>query len=241
MATILIPVQGSEEVVEVSCADLPDDANDIVDILQAEMAPLDLWLKFAVEYYKQGKLEQFKLLLDPLVELEAQGALYDQFGTEPAVKTQFIAILNALAGYHMVGATRERDKQRKKAGFDQAKKYYDAADIIDVKDGRAMLGVAVLDLCQGQLVKAEKRLDLAAQFYHGAKSGNVPALLGAVASRRPSGPARPTGLMAAASGREASGGRGLGARPRPLSRTQRAGPCAEAAHRPLPPPPSPLP
>jgi RNA polymerase-associated protein CTR9 len=194
MATILIPVQGSEEVVEVSCADLPDDANDIVDILQAEMAPLDLWLKFAVEYYKQGKLEQFKLLLDPLVELEAQGALYDQFGTEPAVKTQFIAILNALAGYHMVGATRERDKQRKKAGFDQAKKYYDAADVIDVKDGRAMLGVAVLDLCQGQLVKAEKRLDLAAQFYHGAKSGNVPALLGAVVSKRPSGPARPTRL-----------------------------------------------
>ena len=62
MSTILIPVQGSEEVVEVSCAELPDDANYIVAILQAEMAPLDLWLKFAVEYYKQGRLEQFKLL-----------------------------------------------------------------------------------------------------------------------------------------------------------------------------------
>ena len=179
---INIPVRDSDEFVEVNADELPDDPDEILDILKGEMAPLDLWLRVAVEYYKQGKLEQFKLLLDPLVELEAQGALYDQFGTEPAVKTQFIAILNALAGYHMVGATRERDKQRKKAGFDQAKKYYDAADIIDVKDGRAMLGVAVLDLCQGQLVKAEKRLDLAAQFYHGAKSGNVPALLGAVAS-----------------------------------------------------------
>lgn len=172
--SILIPVQGSEEVVEVQVSELPDDANDIVDILQAEMAPLDLWLKFAVEYYKQGKLEQFKLLLDPLVELEMQGALYDQFGNDPSVKKQFIAILNCLAAYHMVGATRERDKQKKKAGFDQAKKYYDSADVIDARDGRAILGVAILDLCKGELVKAEKRLDLAAKW----SAGNVPALLG---------------------------------------------------------------
>jgi tetratricopeptide (TPR) repeat protein len=228
MSTILIPVQGSEEVVEVSCAELPDDANDIVDILQAEMAPLDLWLKFAVEYYKQGRLEQFKLLLDPLVELESQGALYDQFGREPAVKKQFIAILNALAAYHMVGATRDRDKQKKKAGFDQAKKYYDAADVIDVKDGRAMLGVAVLDLCQGNLVKAERRLDLAAQFYQGAKSGNVPALLGAAASKRASGPAQSP---------RAPSPRALGERPRALSRTQHGGPPVPRHHPPLPPPP----
>lgn len=172
--SILIPVQNSAEVVEVAVSALPDDANDIVDILQAEMAPLDLWLKFAVEYYKQGKLEQFKLLLDPLVELEGQGALYDQFGNDPSVKRHFLTILNTLAAYHMVGATRERDKVKKKAGFDTAKKYYDHADVIDIKDGRATLGVAVLDLCRGDLVKAEKRLDLAAEW----SRESVPAMLG---------------------------------------------------------------
>jgi len=172
--SILIPVQNSAEVVEVAVSALPDDANDIVDILQAEMAPLDLWLKFAVEYYKQGRLEQFKLLLDPLVELEGQGALYDQFGNDPSVRRHFLTILNTLAAYHMVGATRERDKVKKKAGFDTAKKYYDHADVIDIKDGRATLGVAVLDLCRGDLVKAEKRLDLAAEW----SRESVPAMLG---------------------------------------------------------------
>ena len=40
--------------------------------VQAELAPIDLWLRFAVEYYKQGRSEQFKTLLQPLLELEQQ-------------------------------------------------------------------------------------------------------------------------------------------------------------------------
>jgi len=46
--SILIPVHGSDEFVSVSISGLPKDANDIVDILKAELAPLDVWLKFAV-------------------------------------------------------------------------------------------------------------------------------------------------------------------------------------------------
>lgn len=45
---ILIPVHGSDECVRVNVSELPKDANDIVDILKAELAPLDVWLKFAV-------------------------------------------------------------------------------------------------------------------------------------------------------------------------------------------------
>jgi hypothetical protein len=45
---ILIPVHGSDESVRVNVSELPKDANDIVDILKAELAPLDVWLKFAV-------------------------------------------------------------------------------------------------------------------------------------------------------------------------------------------------
>jgi len=51
MATIEIPVRGSENlVVGVPTNDLPDDADDILDILKGELAPLQLWLKFAVIY-----------------------------------------------------------------------------------------------------------------------------------------------------------------------------------------------
>lgn len=46
--SLLIPVRGSDENVEVFIDELPEDADDILAILQAEIAPLDIWLKFAV-------------------------------------------------------------------------------------------------------------------------------------------------------------------------------------------------
>lgn len=48
MACVYIPVQNSEEEVRVSLDQLPRDASDILDILKAEQAPLDLWLIIAV-------------------------------------------------------------------------------------------------------------------------------------------------------------------------------------------------
>lgn len=46
--SISIPVRGSSAVVEVYTDDLPGDYNDVVDVLKAEIAPLDIWLRFAV-------------------------------------------------------------------------------------------------------------------------------------------------------------------------------------------------
>lgn len=46
--SLLIPVRASDENVEVFIDELPEDADDILAILQAEIAPLDIWLKFAV-------------------------------------------------------------------------------------------------------------------------------------------------------------------------------------------------
>lgn len=43
-----IPVQNSSEEVRVALNELPRDATDILDILKAEQAPLNLWLTFAV-------------------------------------------------------------------------------------------------------------------------------------------------------------------------------------------------
>lgn len=46
--SLLIPVKNSDQEVEVFVDELPDDVNDVIDILRAEVAPLDVWLKFAV-------------------------------------------------------------------------------------------------------------------------------------------------------------------------------------------------
>lgn len=51
MACVYIPVQNSEEEVRVALDQLPRDATDILDILKAEQAPLDLWLIIAVRSF----------------------------------------------------------------------------------------------------------------------------------------------------------------------------------------------
>jgi len=192
MASILIPVQGSEEVVEVHVDELPEDVNDVLDILQAEMAPLNLWLRFAVEYYKQGRSDQFHMLLKPLLDLaeappeqprDHENQLFEQFGSDPAVKTQFVAILNALASCHMATASRERDKASRRQGFEQAKKYYNSAQKIDLLNVGSMVGEAVLLLSQGDLERATAKLDSAGDYCH----GNVPVLLGKAAAKFASG------------------------------------------------------
>ncbi|TYZ59526.1 hypothetical protein PybrP1_003444, partial [[Pythium] brassicae (nom. inval.)] len=45
--SLLIPVKNSDQAVEVFADEIPEDVNDIIDILRAEVAPLDVWLQFA--------------------------------------------------------------------------------------------------------------------------------------------------------------------------------------------------
>lgn len=51
MACVYIPVQNSEEEVRVVLDQLPREATDIIDILKAEQASLDLWLIIAVRLF----------------------------------------------------------------------------------------------------------------------------------------------------------------------------------------------
>jgi hypothetical protein len=46
-----IPIRESREAVMVDATDLPPDENDILDVLKAEIAPLNLWLRFAVRVF----------------------------------------------------------------------------------------------------------------------------------------------------------------------------------------------
>lgn len=49
--SLLIPVKNSDQAVEVFADEIPEDVNDIIDILRAEVAPLDVWLQFAVRFW----------------------------------------------------------------------------------------------------------------------------------------------------------------------------------------------
>lgn len=64
MGSVYIPVQNSEEEVRVILDQLPKDASDILDILKAEQAPLDLWLIIAVFELSSRLILLFNLLSD---------------------------------------------------------------------------------------------------------------------------------------------------------------------------------
>jgi len=62
--SIYVPITGTDEAVAVPVDELPEDADEVLGILQAELAPLGLWLDFAKAYLQRGKEEQFIAILE---------------------------------------------------------------------------------------------------------------------------------------------------------------------------------
>ncbi|CAA7057905.1 unnamed protein product [Microthlaspi erraticum] len=167
MASVYIPVQNSEEEVRVVLDQLPRDASDILDILKAEQAPLDLWLIIAREYFKQGKIDQFRLILT-----EGSSNDIDEYYAD--VKYERIAILNALGAYHSYLAKTETKQKEKEDHFIAATQFYNRASRIDMHEPSTWVG-------KGQLLLAKGEPDNAFQAFKIVLDNapdNVPALLG---------------------------------------------------------------
>ncbi|KAJ6698970.1 RNA polymerase-ASSOCIATED PROTEIN CTR9 [Salix purpurea] len=167
MAYVYIPVQNSEEEVRVALDQLPRDASDILDILKAEQAPLDLWLIIAREYFKQGKLHQFRQILE-----EGSSHEIDEYYAD--VRYERIAILNALGAYYSYLGKVETKQREKEEYFIQATKHYNKASRIDMHEPSTWVG-------KGQLLLAKGEVDQASAAFRIVLEGdrdNVSALLG---------------------------------------------------------------
>lgn len=96
--SIVIPVRGSANTVEVFNDELPDDPADVIDLLRAELAPLNTWCEFAVAYYEQGRHEQFREILLGVVDAFDVYEMQDFYRREPALFTSGrLRVLNLLA------------------------------------------------------------------------------------------------------------------------------------------------
>ncbi|PVH66334.1 hypothetical protein PAHAL_1G211100 [Panicum hallii] len=166
MASVYIPVQGTEEEVQVALDQLPHDASDILDILKAEQAPLHLWLIIAREYFKQGKIEQFRQILE-----EGSGPEIDEYYAD--VKYERIAILNALGAFHTFLGKVERAPQ-KEAHFKDATQYYNRASRIDETEPSTWIGKGQLCVAKGELQMASDSFKIVLD----EDGNNFPALLG---------------------------------------------------------------
>ncbi|KAL8159069.1 hypothetical protein V2J09_000606 [Rumex salicifolius] len=167
MGCVYIPVQNSEEEVRVNLDQLPDDAGDILDILKAEQAPLDLWLVIAREYFKQGKTREFQQILG-----EGSSADIDEYYAD--VKYERVAILNALGAYHSYLGKIETKPREKEDHFAEATGFYNKASRIDMHEPSTWVG-------KGQLLLAKGEIDSAFAAFKIVLDGdrdNVSALLG---------------------------------------------------------------
>ncbi|GKV17906.1 hypothetical protein SLEP1_g28360 [Rubroshorea leprosula] len=167
MASVYIPVQNSEEEVRVALDQLPRDASDILDILKAEQAPLDLWLIIAREYFKQGKVEQFRQILE-----EGSSPEIDEYYAD--VRYERIAILNALGAYYSYLGKIETKQREKEDYFILATQYYNKASRIDMHEPSTWVGKGQLLLAKGEVEQAFAAFKIVLE----GDRDNVPALLG---------------------------------------------------------------
>ncbi|KAK7281282.1 hypothetical protein RIF29_09115 [Crotalaria pallida] len=167
MASVYIPVQNSEEEVRVSLDQLPRDASDILDILKAEQAPLDLWLIIAREYFKQGKVDQFRQILE-----EGSSPEIDEYYAD--VRYERIAILNALGAYYSYLGKIETKQREKEEHFILATQYYNKASRIDMHEPSTWVGKGQLLLAKGEVEQASAAFKIVID----GDRDNVPALLG---------------------------------------------------------------
>ncbi|KAI3443570.1 hypothetical protein Pfo_000235 [Paulownia fortunei] len=167
MACVYIPVQNSEEEVRVELDQLPLDATDILDILKAEQAPLDLWLIIAREYFKQGKFDQFRQILE-----EGSSPEIDEYYAD--VRYERIAILNALGAYYSYLGKIETKQREKEDYFIQAANYYNKASRIDMHEPSTWIGKGQLLLAKGDVEQAYNAFKIVLD----GDRDNVSALLG---------------------------------------------------------------
>ncbi|CAM9129407.1 unnamed protein product, partial [Choristocarpus tenellus] len=173
---IRIPVRGAEQRVEVYTDELPNDYNDVVDVLKAEIAPLDIWLRFAVEYHRQGLEGHFRAILNEIiVALNPQTEQYYSDDMK-AFEVGRIRILNALAADAVKRASSCREGIARDNQFLEALDHLTSADRIDNMSELTWVGKGVFYLSQGEL-------DRAKYFFENArkKRKNFPATLGEAA------------------------------------------------------------
>jgi len=61
--TIEIPIRDSEEVIELECTSLPD-ADEVLLILSHEKAQMKIWVRLALEYWRQDRKQEFCQILE---------------------------------------------------------------------------------------------------------------------------------------------------------------------------------
>ncbi|XP_078725222.1 RNA polymerase-associated protein CTR9 homolog isoform X1 [Lampetra fluviatilis] len=164
--SIEIPLRDTDEVIELDFDQLPE-GDEVISILKQEHTQLHIWIALALEYYRQGKPEDFVKLLEAA---RVDGTL-DYRDHEKDQMT----CLDTLAAYYVQQARREKNKDVKKELLTQATLLYTMADKIIMYDQNHLLGRACYCLLEGEKME---QADAQFHFVLNQSPSNIPALLG---------------------------------------------------------------
>ncbi|KJE97930.1 hypothetical protein CAOG_009149 [Capsaspora owczarzaki ATCC 30864] len=165
--SIEIPLRGSNEVLEIEFAELPD-LGDLLGILKQEKARLRIWLVLAIQYYNQKMPEACSQLLT---------AASDAASTEPeyadAIQDR-LSILNALGAFYLQQAVEERDRETREALLQKATSQFNRADTLDVHGTLNMVGKGMLFLLRNNYERAATQF----RYVTAQNPAHIPALMG---------------------------------------------------------------
>ncbi|EKX35281.1 hypothetical protein GUITHDRAFT_79976, partial [Guillardia theta CCMP2712] len=149
MAGVLaVPIHETEdEILELPKSELPDDPNEIMQILASELAPLKLWLELALAYYQQNRVPQFLMVME--TSTGDEGPFYQDYYKDD--KHGRIALLNCLAAYHVQMASRTKSRQTKEQHFQKATELFQQADRIDRGVALTFVGKGLIHIAKMSL------------------------------------------------------------------------------------------
>ncbi|KAI9249224.1 hypothetical protein BDA99DRAFT_524328 [Phascolomyces articulosus] len=163
--TIEVPLQ-HEQLLEVTCEDLPPNPVELTDIFRQENVSLTYYRMLAVEYYHQDKIEQSIQVLNACIETANESP-----HTQPRQK---LPLLTLLATLHMRLSKNSTDDSKQKQYIDKATKFIQEADRIHNQYEQTMVLKGNLYLLKRDVKEASKVFDSILENRHNC----VPALLG---------------------------------------------------------------
>ncbi|ORY06104.1 TPR-like protein [Basidiobolus meristosporus CBS 931.73] len=179
-----IPLKGSDNVLEIDCSQLPEEAKELLDILLQEEAPLDIYLELALQYYDRKRIDEVVVVLEQGLAAGTLSILFNGstsstyihqsiqsgYNADPAAR---IPLLNCLASIYLLRAKAAIGTKKSRC-LEDAAKYFNEADRINPRVELTWLGKGLLYMARKQPDDALRQFQLVLD----QESDNIPALLG---------------------------------------------------------------
>eukprot|EP00879_Flechtneria_rotunda_P033392 GHRR01036979.1.p1 GENE.GHRR01036979.1~~GHRR01036979.1.p1 ORF type:complete len:198 (+),score=51.38 GHRR01036979.1:217-810(+) len=163
---------------------LPQDPDDVLNLLSSEAAPLQCWIDTAKAYLSQGFAEGFLSIIEEANSHETLEGIKNYFGKEPTFER--VQMFCAMAAYHLEAARVEKDPHKRTEAVEKAEAHVRSAEQLGPREmlphmAKAMLAQARNDQ-QGALLEYRR----AAMLTHNGRQNHAP-LLGQAALHYSSG------------------------------------------------------